>query len=153
MTLENTLRKKLAEPATAGRQSVAFAHDGWTVTLTVETADALSCLLWEIDLRRDGAESGDVKAWADRVAGKASGLMESLRVIEVDPTTQQALLRSDTPTPREAGVHYFDVRLTGTAAARVRRFHGFPHTGEPGVQITFALTYEVLAKLIADIAA
>lgn len=157
MTLENTLRTKVAEPAAAGRQSVAFDHDGWTVTLDVERGDTLGCLLWAVNLHRDagaaagGAAGGDARAWADRVAAKVSGLMESLRVVEVDSTSNQALLRSDTPTAREAGVQYFELRLTGTSAATLRRVHGHPRTGEACQQVTFALTYEILAKLVGDI--
>lgn len=153
MTLENTLRTSLAEQATAGRHAVTLDHAGWSVALSVERGDALSGLLWQIELRRDTPLPGDVRAWADRVARKVSGLLESLKVIEIDLGQKQALLRSDTPTPRDAAVQYYEVRLHGTSAAQVRRLQGHPHTGDKSVQVAFALTYETLAKLIDDVTA
>src|SRR5687768_12891235 len=98
MTLENTLRTRLSEPLAAGRQTVVIDHDGWAVTLDVERGDALSCLLWQVELRRATPLAGDVKAWAERIAGKVSGLLESLKVVEVDAPAWRALLRSTAPT-------------------------------------------------------
>ena len=56
MTLTESLLPKLSEwtPAGDGRHSWAatFASQGWSVGLTADKMDSLSCLLWELALTR-----------------------------------------------------------------------------------------------------
>jgi hypothetical protein len=154
MTLENTLRKSLAEaPPDAGGR-IAFSHEGWTVAVRPDSSDALSCSLWDLSVQRDGASAGgDVRAWAEQTAQKVTGLLEPLKVHEVDDARQVALLRSSAPTPRDPGLHYTEVELQGTRQATVRRFRGFHDTSRSREQIPFAMTHEAIAKMIGDITA
>src|SRR6516162_8025734 len=100
MTLTERLLPKLSEwrPAGAGRHSWSAAppEDGWTVHLTADRADTLSCLVWELTLSRTGAapEGLTLKGWAEGVAGRATGLLEPLKLLEVDEARNEALLRS-----------------------------------------------------------
>ena len=59
MTLTESLLPKLSEwhPAGAGRHSwsAAVPEAGWTVHLTADRADTLSCLVWELTRARSGA--------------------------------------------------------------------------------------------------
>ena len=157
MTLPEKLLPKLSEwrPAGAGRHSLsAVAPDsGWTVQLTADKADTLSCLVWELALTRTAeAPAGlTLKTWAEGVAARATGLLEPLKLLEVDDTRGVALLRSTAPAKKGEAVAYYEVRLSGLDRAEVRRFTA-TRTAGGREQIAFALTHEVLAKLAGDIA-
>lgn len=155
MTLTENLLPKLSDwrPAGAGRHSWTHAANGWAIQLLADKADSLSCLVWELTLTRtDAAPVGLApKDWAAAVAARATGLMEPLTVHEIDTGRNEAVLRSTGPTARGDALAYYEVRLHGVEKAVVRRFHG--SKAKPGrEQVAFALTHEVLAKLIGDLA-
>jgi hypothetical protein len=156
MTLAEKLLPKLSEwaPAGDGRHSwaAAFPECGWTVRIAADKADSLSCLVWELALdRTNEAPVGlSVKDWATSVIERVGGLMEDLKLYEVDTTRNEAVLRSDTPAKRGEKLAYYEVVLQGVSAAVVRRFSATKSV--PGrEQTAFALTHEVLAKLAGDI--
>lgn len=157
MTLTESLLPKLSEwkPAGAGRHSwiAAVPETGWTVHLTTDKADTLSCLVWELTLARTApAPDGlTLRAWADGIAKRATGLLEPLKLLEVDADRGEALLRSEAPAKKGERVAYYEVRLFGLDRATVRRFAA-DRTASGREQIAFALTHEVLAKLAGDIA-
>jgi hypothetical protein len=157
MTLTESLLPKLSEwrPAGAGRHSwsAAVPEAGWTVHLTADKADTLSCLVWELTLARTGElpEGLTLRAWAEGVAARATGLLEPLKLLEVDDERNEALLRSDAPAKKGERVAYYEVRLFGLNRAVVRRFAA-DRTASGREQVAFALTHEVLAKLAGDIA-
>lgn len=157
MTLAETLQPKLSEwrPAGDGRHSwaEAFPAHGWSVRLAADRADSVGCLVWELTLLRTAEPPAGLTlaAWAAGIAARAGGLMEDLKVIEVDTTRDEALVRSDEPTARGDDRLYYEVHLTGLTRATVRRFKGNRTAGRRE-QVAFALTHEVLAKLVGDIA-
>lgn len=156
MTLTESLLPKLSEWKPAGGRytlDAAFPAEGWTVHLTTDKADTLSCLVWELALARTGdAPSGfTLAAWAEGVADRVTGLMEPLKMLEVDDAHGEALLRSESPATKGARVAYYEVRLTGVNRAVVQRFTA-SRTESGREQVGFALTHEVLAKLAGDIA-
>lgn len=157
MTLSEKLLPKLSEwkPAGQGRHSFAqtFADEGWSVQLTADKTDALAALVWELSLGRTGeAPAGlTLKGWAEGVAARAVGLLEPLKVLEVDEARGEALLRSTAPAKKGEAVAYYEVRLFGTARAEVRRFVA-SRAASGRDQTAFALTHEVIAKLAADVA-
>jgi hypothetical protein len=154
MTLENTLLEKLSEWQPApGRQelSVGDPDAGWSVTLTADRSDMLGCLLWELSLHC-GAGVADLAGWAGRAAERVSGLMEPLKVIEVDNDRRQAQLRSESPLQRADKCFYYELLLQSGGSAVLRRFQAGTTTTHRE-QVTFALTHEVLAKLASDVAA
>jgi len=124
---------------------------GWTLYLTADRRDAWTTIVWEMCLRR-AASTGDVASWAERIARRSSGLLESLRVIEVDPSNSKALIRSEPPTEREGKLSYYEVVLQGTSSALVRRYEG-THASGKREQTAFILTNEVLAKWVGDLTA
>lgn len=155
MMLAENLLPRLSEwqPAGAGRHSLSETAAGWTVHVAAEKADSLSCLVWELALTRDGdAPAGlTLTSWADGIAARVGGLLEDLRVYEVDATRDEAVLRSESPSARGEKLAYYEVRLDGLTRAVVRRFAASKAT--PGrEQVAFALTHEVLARLAGDIA-
>ncbi|WP_171470154.1 hypothetical protein [Frigoriglobus tundricola] len=157
MTLPEKLLPKLSEwhPAGAGRHSLsAVAPDtGWTVQLTADKADTLSCLVWELALTRTAEPPAGLtlKAWAEGVVTRVTGLLEPLKLLEVDDARGAALLRSAAPSMKGEAVAYYEVRLSGLDRADVRRFTA-TRTASGREQVGFALTHEVLAKLAGDIA-
>ncbi|MFO0852290.1 MAG: hypothetical protein U0871_27555 [Gemmataceae bacterium] len=157
MTLAETLQARLADwrPAGAGRHTWqhTFADHGWAVHLTADAADVVGCKVWELTLSRlDDPPAGlTQRQWADRIAARVSGLMEPLKVLEVDATRDETVLRSDGPTVRGTDVLYYEVVLSGLSRAVVRRYQG--SKAAPGrEQVAFAVTHEPLAKLAGDIA-
>jgi hypothetical protein len=152
MTLENTLVEKLSEwQPPPGRQEFHAAADGWSVTVAADRSDALGCLLWELTLRRQGEANIDVSKWAATAAERVSGLMEALKVVEVDTIRKEAQLRSESPRERGEKRLYYELLLRSREAV-LRRYQTAVHSSHRE-QITFALTHEALAKLAADVAA
>jgi len=157
MTLDETLLQKLAEwrPAGGQRQTLNVPADsaGWGVAVTADRCDELSCLLWELHLRRSASvpsKDADLASWAKRIVGQATGLLEPLSVHEIDAVRNEALLRSNDPTRRGEQLYYYELHLRGTNEATMRRFH-CPQGGGKREQVPFGLTHEVLAKLVSDL--
>lgn len=157
MTLAETLPQRLSEwtPSGVGRHtwSEKFADAGWTVHLAADKNDTLSSLVWELTLERTAkAPAGlTLKTWAAEIANRVSGLMEDLKVLEVDETRDEAILRSDEPTRKGDVVNFYEVRLTGLPRAVVRRFKADTAAGSRREQVAFAVTHEVLGNLVEGI--
>ena len=154
MTLANTLLEKLSEWRPPERASLTAAASGWSATLTADRNDVVGCLVWELAVARTApAGPGGLKAWAERVAGRTTGLVEPLKVLEVDNLRNEALLRSDEPSPRGDSLFYYEILLRGTGAAVVRRYQAWHDPAKKRAQAAFALTHEVLGKLVDTLTA
>ena len=158
MNLAETVLQKIANwrPAGDKRQALLIPDggSGWAVELQADRCDELGCRVWEITLRRTRkteVQTSTLQAWADRAAKRVTGLLEGLRVVEVDPGRNEALLRSDTPTSREKTVSYFEILLRGAKSATLRRFRAYQEPGHSREQISFPLTHESLAKVVTDL--
>jgi hypothetical protein len=158
MTLAEPLQGRLANwhPAGEGRHSWSenFPEAGWAVGLAADHTDTLGCRVWELSLVRTAAAPTDLTlaGWAVGVATRVSGLLEDLKVVEVDDVRNEALLRSDGPTTRGEDLLYYEVHLRGLTHATVRRYKGRRGSGTRREQVAFTLTHEVLAQLAEDIA-
>jgi hypothetical protein len=159
MTLDAMLLQKLSEwKPGRGRQTLNLtdAASGWTVSLAADRCDELGCLVWELNLRRTVAlVGGDAKilhAWGERAARRATGLLEALKLIEVDAQRDEAIVRSATPTQRSDDRLYYEALLTGSGTVCFRRYRG-SIDGAKRDQVAFALTHEALAKLAVDLTA
>ena len=157
MTLDETLLQKLAEwRFDSGPQTLVVPHpeSGVTASVKADCSDRVGCQVWELNLTRPEAvpASADLKTRAERVAGRATGLREPLRLIEMDAGRDAALLRSAAPQKRGDDVFYYEVELKGGGGAGVRRYQAST-TGGTRKQIAFPLTHETLAKLAGDLAA
>ena len=158
MTLDETVLQKLADwqPPRGSRQTLAVADEGsgWAVSLTVDRHDDLSSALWEIHLQRVVAAPAGLtlEGWANGVTQRVTGLLEPLWVLEIDVQRNEALLRSNEPSRRNADLFYYEVLLKRTQAAIVRRYQASPGGGRRE-QVPFVLTHEVLAKFVRDLAA
>ena len=156
MTLANTLLERLANwrPQTAPETlTVADEAGVWSAAVTAAAVDRVGAHLWEVTFRRANAalDAAALKAWGEQIAGRVTGLLEPLRLLEVDDEQKVALLRSGKPGQRGEAVLYYEVRLTADGAATVQRFEASHQPETKRQQIEFALTHEVLAKLASDV--
>ena len=77
MTLTENLLRKLSEwrPAGTWQHSLdaAFPAEGWTVHLTADKADTLSCLVWELTLTRTATTPANLTlaSWASGTSCRA----------------------------------------------------------------------------------
>jgi len=126
---------------------------GWSVTLTADRSDVLGCLVWELKLFRATVSDSDtvaLRAWADRLADRVTGLLEPLKVIEIDRERGEGFLRSESPRNRDGKLYYYEVFLKGTREAALRRYQALQNTIGKREQIAFAMTHEALAKIVSD---
>lgn len=157
MMLAETLQPRLSEwrPSGDGRHTWAevFAEAGWAIHLAADKNDSLSALVWELTLSRtaDAPAGLTLRGWAEAIASCISGLMEYLKVLEVDETRGEALLRSEDPSRRGDVVQFYEIRLTGLTRAVVRRFKADTTAGTRREQVPFVVTHEVLAQMVEDI--
>lgn len=155
MTLNDLLLQKLAEwRFDNGRQTLTADHpeSGWTAAVTADCADQVGCRIWEVNLSRPNVvPKADLKGHAEQVAGRVTGLLEPLRLVEVDAGCDTALLRSAAPQRRGDDLYYYEVELK-SGAAGVRRYQGST-TGAARQQVAFPLTHEAAAKLAGDLTA
>src|SRR6516162_347098 len=106
MNLEEAVLEKLAEwKPPSGRQTLNLPDrgSGWAVAVTADRHDELGSLVWELTLRRvrtPAAGAGTLADWAHGAAERVTGLLEPLRVVEIDPQRNEALLRSEEPGKR-----------------------------------------------------
>jgi len=159
MKLAETILPKLVEhrPSSPGRYSLTHvdAASGWSVVATIEKADALSCQLWELSLQRANPATSDfaaMKNWAKAIAERVSGLMETLRVLEIDDVKHEAVLRSESVTERTDKRFHYEVKLSGVRAATLRRFQAGKDSHSKREQVPFVLTHETLGKFLDDVA-
>lgn len=157
MTRDETILEALTgwQPQGDGPHSRSLVLDpaGAGIGLTADVADALSCQLRELTATTGMARPytpAELTQRAMAVAGRVTGLLEPLRVYEVDATAGQALLRSATPTERQGRVHFYELVLDGLHAANLKRYSSGKDKGqrEP---VTFVLTHETIAKLASDL--
>jgi hypothetical protein len=158
MSLAEALLEKLVDwrPAGEGRQvtSIGLPDHGWTVGVAADRADSVGCRLNLIEAPRTNAVAEDdaaLEAHARRVAERATGLLEPLRLVEVDRPRHVALLRSEAPAGKGDAVQYYEVKFAGSNRVTVERFKA-NRTGPAGREpIPFSLTHEAIAKLVDDL--
>jgi hypothetical protein len=156
MTLENMLQQKLSEwrPKNAPETlTVTDEANVWSVAVNAAAVDLVGAKLWDVTFRHAATtlDVASLKMWGEKVASRASGLLEPLRLLEVDEQQGVALLRSDKPGQRGDTVLYYEVRLTGNGAASVQRFQASQKPETKRQQVEFTLTHDSLEKLAADV--
>ncbi|HWG41914.1 MAG TPA: hypothetical protein VN688_03940 [Gemmataceae bacterium] len=157
MSLNEILLEKLANwRPDNDRQTldVADAASGWRAAVTADCVDVVGCRLWELTLRRSTPTPlVDLKLHAEQIGQRVTGLLEPLRLLEVDNGRNVALLRSEQPGQRGDERFYYEVLLEGDGSAVLRRYQA-PRPAEPRrQQVAFTLTHETLAKLVGDLTA
>lgn len=157
MTLNEVVLPKVADwrPAGGKRSTLSIPDEGsgWSVAITADRRDGLSSVLWEVALAATTPPAGrSLHDWAHQIADRARGLLESLKVVEIDIPRDEAILRSDEPAAQGDQVAYYEVFLQGTRRATFRRYHASRQGNQRREQVPFTLTHEVLANLVSDLA-
>ena len=160
MTLNEALLEKLASwKPPPGRASLGVSAEGspWTANVVADETNPLSCLLWELSLRRTKPNRPStetvLKTWAERVSQRGTGLLENLHVVEVDAVRQQAQLRSEEPAQRGDEIFYYELLLTGTYEVLLRRYKAPGQGAGRREQVASPITHEALAKLVSALVA
>lgn len=158
MNLAETLQQKLSEwrPAGEDRPStiVELPDHGWSVRFASTKVDTLGCALTEIEAVRANSIADDaakLEAHASKVASRVTGLLEPLRLVEVDRARNIAILRSDAPRTRGTDVLFYEVVYTGLNRVSVRRFTATKLSPAHREPIEYILTHEVIGKLVDDL--
>ena len=155
MSLDVLLLEKLANwrpDSDRKTLDVSDASGGWSAAVTAECVDVVGCRLWELTLRRTTeAPSDELETRAEQFCQRVTGLLEPLRLVEVDAPRKLALCAASNRDSSATSVSITKCCSTATAAATVRRYQT-PHAGEPRrQQVAFTLTHEALAKLVRDL--
>lgn len=135
-----------------GRHTLLFHYEGIAVELDLEQVDGLACALHRVQVVPAASGSADLAKRGQVLAARVTGLLEPLRVVEVDTPLGVAQLRSQSPSLTEADARaYYELVLEASGRATLRRFLAQIDSTqrEP---IPFTLTREALAKLICDLA-
>jgi hypothetical protein len=150
------IREKLANWHAGSRDPVnlTIADGNWQVRIAAHESEAIAARVWEIQASSRSAPPHlkSAKEWAKAIVDRVTSLPDRLCLVENDPVSGQALLRS--AIPEEAGdeaLRYFEVRLIGTTEVRLKRYQSQRDPGQPRKQISFAMTHETLAKLIREL--
>ena len=151
----NRVLEKLSDlpRESGGRHSFAFtdAETGVAARLELERVEALAVQVWEVEVTPTMPPAIALPERAKALAGKATGLLEPLRLIEVDASAAKALLRSEKPAAKDADRFYYEAIMEGNGCTTFRRYQG--STTVSGRQsISFTLTRDALAKLVSDLA-
>jgi len=140
----------------AGPHSFAAPlENGWQIAITADHAELLGCRALGVNISSPAAQpatAAELTAWAVRSARRITGLLEPLKVVEVDALRSEAILRSDPPANRGTAVHYYELVLAGTHSASLRRYQA-ERSGGRREAIPFALTHETIAKIAEDLTA
>ncbi len=150
----NVILEKLANwRPDNGRDTLEASDDGWNVAVTADCVDVVGCRLWELSLRRTAeAPAVDVKTRAEQICARVTGLLEPLRLVEVDAPRHTALLRSEQPGQVGDERFYYEVLVNGDGGSVLRRYQT-PREGQPRrQQVPYTLTHEALGKLVGDLA-
>lgn len=150
MTLEKTLRQQLSNTEPGGFH-VALA--GWDITLSADRQDSLSCALKELSLMRGAPIQEGLQAWAARLVDRVTGLLEPLKIVEIDPAAGKAILRSEAPVVEGGKAFYYELLLerTGRTVATLHRYAGDLVGHEKRERVPFVLTHDAIVKLVKDI--
>jgi|GEM_PF-2776025 hypothetical protein len=139
------------------RHSFEFidAATKWRVSMKVEAADSLSTQIWEVAIFRDSqsatASTARFNDLALAMGKRVKGLLEPLRLIEVDVDSKVAILRSDEPTVRKSVRAHYELRIIGENRAELRRYQASTAPASKRAQFGFTLTNEVLGNFLNDV--
>ena len=145
----NLLLESLDRWRPEGRATLALddTASGWRAVLDAEAVDGIGCRLWSMRLERvvPLPIAVPLRTQADALAKRATGLLEPLRVVEIDEGRSLAQLRSDAPSGAER--RYYEVLRHECGTTNVQRYEA---GNGPRRTVTFTLTHEALAKLAND---
>jgi hypothetical protein len=93
-----------------------------------------------------------LRAWADRLSGRLTYLMEPLAALELDRDAGELVLRSQAPTVRDDRRSFYEVRLRRDGTLRLERV-AFDESARRRQPAPCRVTVEVLERLADDLVA
>ena len=138
-------------PTTVGWSS----EGGATVEVNFTAIESLGCAFRELRavagaLRERPFES--LKTWAEQICRKVNYLLEQIGPLELDPESQQVLVRSSVPAKSGEQISYYELRIAAPGTLCLRRYTRPEHDSLPQL-CDIQVTQEVLLKLVEDIVA
>ena len=125
------------------------------LTLVLELATPIGVRCQNLEFSLPSSEPRPISAlrrWAERVAARATYLMEPLKVVEADSTVGEVLLRSEGPTARNGRRAFYEVRIRSAGTLGIARV-AFDESTRRREPESFTLTREVLERLVDDVEA
>ncbi len=151
MILDDTLLPKPASWRNEGEVHVFQTTEGpRSVTLKATAVDSIGCRLWEVQATCTNGPANALKELAERIAGRVTGLLEPLRLIEADTDQGVALVRSDVPSTKQEEAFYTELLLRQDGGVELRRYQA-ARPGQGRQQVAFSLTHEAIVKLVDDL--
>ena len=151
--LDEILQRKLAEwrPDTANPTlSLTDPAGAWSLTLDAEAVETIGSQLRRVSVHPLTATvTAPLREQADRLARDVTGLLEPLRVVEIDDGAAVAQLRSQSPSQRDGASRYYEVTRHADGTTHLGRYQTRPSEGKRQA-IPFSLTHEALAKIVRD---
>jgi hypothetical protein len=155
MTLDELLLQKLAKwrpDSNPDTLDVVDPDSGWGVGLSAERVEEVGSRLQALTLTPMTTRSGiNLQARAEQVAAQVTGLLEPLRVVEVDTERGTALLRSQEASQRDDKRLYYELLLQADGGCGLRRYQAWQEPGHRREAISFTMTHEALGKLVNDL--
>lgn len=153
MTLDERILEKLADwRPDSIRQALTLDDEpsGWRVHITADTVEKLGVRLSSLEVRRLRVlESiASLPQQAQQLASNITGLLEPLKVLEIDEERGIAQLRSVHPSRSGEESHYYEILRHADGSTFLHRYRVGIGRREA---VEFCLTHEALAKLIRDI--
>jgi hypothetical protein len=154
MQLNETILRQLDDWRPTERSTRSIQAEGWSVNVTADRNDELGTLVWDVNITSTAPEAskaslGDVESWAQKCAARV-GALDQLCLLEIDRSRDEALLRSDKPTPRGDSHYYYELMLQGTREAKLRRYQT-ADAGKSRSQVAFPITHEALARVVGEV--
>jgi hypothetical protein len=150
MTLDDKLRKAIAAAVPPGPVSCDDGT-GRSVNVDLQKTDEMGCKVRSVQVHRTDVATAGLEPWARRTADRVTGLLEPLRLIELDPTRDEAILRSQKPAQKQGEIQYYEMHMSGSGDATLNRYLASQDSPERK-PIDFVLTHEALGKLVEDVA-
>jgi hypothetical protein len=135
---------------TSGPTTVTHDAGDWSISLDADRIDTVGSVLTKVTATRTAVDGEPIVAgqWATSIAGKASGLLEPLRVVEVDGESNRAILRSSAPARTGSEARYYEVNVEADrGVATVERYAADTAAGTPRERVPYSLTHEVAGVL------
>jgi hypothetical protein len=155
MTLDALLLERVADwrPDSTRCPLVVDDHtSGWRVLLTLQTANSIGVQALAIEFQRlwPLQSSTPLSEQAEALAQRVTGLLEPLKLLEIDTGSQVAQLRSAKPAATPQGVRYYELLRHADGTTRLHRYQA---NGSRRESVEFTLTLDALAKLTRDVIA
>jgi hypothetical protein len=155
MSLSQKIAAALDDPSAnfASPSTVSVEEQPHRLSLALDMASPVGVRCRSLEFNSLGSSARPIeqlRAWADRLAVRATYLMEPLKVVEADDLEGEVLLRSQTPTPRQGRRAFYEVRINRSGSLQLSRVSFDESSRRRGLE-PFTLTREVLERLVDDL--